>query len=52
VANEVGQVGTGFSADNNEVLLIAADGSSVKLGPASKRAIAEELIQLVTPTKS
>jgi phosphopantothenoylcysteine decarboxylase/phosphopantothenate--cysteine ligase len=52
VANEVGQVGTGFSADNNEVLLIAADGSSVKLGPTSKRAIAEELIQLVTPTKS
>ncbi len=50
VANEVGQAGTGFAADNNEVLLIAADGSSVKLGPASKHAIAQELIQLVTPS--
>jgi len=49
VANEVGQPGTGFAADTNEVLLIAADGSSVKLGPASKTAIAKELIQLVTP---
>jgi len=49
VANEVGQPGTGFAAETNEVLLIAADGSSVKLGPASKTAIAKELIQLVTP---
>jgi phosphopantothenoylcysteine decarboxylase/phosphopantothenate--cysteine ligase len=51
VANEVGQEGSGFAADTNEVLLIAADGSSVKLGPTTKSAIAEELIQLVTPTK-
>jgi len=51
VANEVGQPGAGFAADTNEVLLIAADGSSVKLGPASKAAIAKELIQLVTPEK-
>lgn len=51
VANEVGQPGAGFAADTNEVLLIAADGSSVKLGPSSKAAIAKELIQLVTPAK-
>ena len=51
VANEVGKVGLGFAADTNEVLLIAADGSSVKLGPSTKSAIAEELIQLVTPLK-
>ena len=51
VANEVGKLGSGFSADTNEVVLIAADGSSVKLGPSTKLAIAEELIQLVTPVK-
>jgi phosphopantothenoylcysteine decarboxylase/phosphopantothenate--cysteine ligase len=49
VANEVGHAGVGFAADTNEVLLIAADGSSVKLGPTTKAEIAKELIQLVTP---
>jgi phosphopantothenoylcysteine decarboxylase/phosphopantothenate--cysteine ligase len=49
VANEVGKTGQGFAADTNEVLLIAADGSSVKLGPSTKAKIAQELIQLVTP---
>lgn len=52
VANQVGQTGAGFAADSNEVTLIAADGSSVKLGPASKSAIAAELIALVTPQVS
>ena len=51
VANEVGKLGSGFAADMNEVVLIAADGSSVKLGPSTKSAIAEELIRLVTPVK-
>ena len=51
VANEVGRAGSGFAADTNEVLLIAADGSSIKLGPSTKSAIAEELIQLVTPIR-
>lgn len=49
VANRVGQAGTGFASDSNEVTLIAADGSSVKIGPDSKAAIAEQLIQLITP---
>ena len=51
VANEVCKLGSGVAADTNEVVLIAADGSSVKLGPSTKSAIAEELIQLVTPVK-
>ena len=51
VANEVGKLGSGFAADTNEVVMIAADGSSVKLGPSTKSAIAEELIQIVTPVK-
>ena len=44
--------GAGFAADTNEVTLIAADGSSLKIGPTTKAAIAEQLIQLVTPTAS
>ena len=51
VANEVGKLGSGFAEDTNEVVLIAADGCSVNLGPSTKLAIAEELIQLVTPIK-
>ena len=51
VANKVGASGTGFAADTNEVLLIAADGSSLKIGPDTKTAIAQELIELVTPTQ-
>jgi len=51
VANKVGQVGTGFAADTNEVLLLASDGSKAKLGPASKQAIAIELLTLVAPEK-
>lgn len=45
VANEVGQAGAGFAADTNEVLLIGADGSFKKIGPATKSAIAIELIE-------
>lgn len=45
VANQVGEPGAGFAADTNEVLLIGADGSSRKIGPASKEAVAIELIQ-------
>jgi phosphopantothenoylcysteine synthetase/decarboxylase len=50
VANKVGEAGAGFAADTNEVTLIAADGSSLAIGPATKSEIAEQLIQLVTPT--
>jgi phosphopantothenoylcysteine decarboxylase/phosphopantothenate--cysteine ligase len=51
VANQVGQVGSGFASDTNEVLLIGRDGSSRKLGPASKVAIAMELVQAINPVK-
>lgn len=51
VANDVTQAGAGFGVDTNEVLLIAADGSSVKLGPAGKKVIAQELIALIAPQK-
>ena len=47
VANEVGQAGTGFAADTNEVLLIGADGSFKKIGPATKSAIAIELVETI-----
>jgi len=45
VANQVGGPDAGFAADTNEVLLIGADGSFKKIGPATKSAIAIELIQ-------
>ncbi len=50
VANKVGEAGSGFAADTNKVTLIAADGSSLKIGPTTKAAIAKELIQLITPS--
>jgi len=50
VANQVGEAGAGFAADTNKVTLIAADGSSLKIGPTTKAAIATELIQLITPS--
>ena len=49
VANDVSQVGAGFAADTNEVLLIGADGSARSLGPASKQDIARQLIGLIAP---
>ncbi|MFW6217443.1 MAG: phosphopantothenoylcysteine decarboxylase, partial [Verrucomicrobiota bacterium] len=52
VANQVGEPGAGFADDTNEVLLIAADGSSAKIGPATKTAIAKELIALVAPGRT
>jgi phosphopantothenoylcysteine decarboxylase/phosphopantothenate--cysteine ligase len=51
VANKVGDSSSGFGADTNEVLLIGADGSSRKIGPASKSAIAIELIQFLVATR-
>lgn len=47
VANKVGTVGTGFAADTNAVTVIAADGRSCKIGPASKAVIATELIGMI-----
>ena len=44
VANKVGEPGAGFASDTNEVILIGADGSFKTIGPATKSAIAIELI--------
>ena len=52
VANDVAQISTGFASDTNEVILIAADGSSINLGPSTKKSIAKELIDLITPCKT
>lgn len=52
VANDVAQNSTGFASDTNEVILIAADGSSINLGPSTKKSIAKELIDLITPCKT
>jgi len=49
VANKVGELGAGFAADTNEVLLIAKDGSSLKIGPTTKKAIAKQLVEMITP---
>ncbi|MGB0409173.1 MAG: phosphopantothenoylcysteine decarboxylase [Opitutales bacterium] len=48
VANQIGQRGTGFAAETNEVLLIGADGTFKPIGPASKSAVAIELIRTLS----
>jgi phosphopantothenoylcysteine decarboxylase/phosphopantothenate--cysteine ligase len=40
VVNEVGAAGTGFEADTNRALLLAADGDDVPLGEWTKRELA------------
>lgn len=52
VANRVGRLGSGFAADTNEVFLIGADGSETAIGPDTKAAIAEKLIQRIAPIPS
>jgi len=44
VANRVGQAGAGFGADDNRVLLIGGEAEAIPIGPASKRAVADDLI--------
>ncbi len=46
VANRVGQAGCGFEADENELVVIAAD-ERVALGRGGKRALADALIEIV-----
>jgi phosphopantothenoylcysteine decarboxylase/phosphopantothenate--cysteine ligase len=47
VGNLVGQEGTGFEADENEVEIITRSGRSVHLGPASKHEIATRILDQV-----
>lgn len=47
VANRVGEAGAGFAADTNTVVLLGADGSRRAIGPATKAAVAAELIAIL-----
>lgn len=47
VANDVADASIGFDSEENEVLVIAADGSSTRIPKASKSAIANRLLDLV-----
>lgn len=52
VANKVGEIGSGFAADTNQVILIGAGGERVDLGPAPKTEIAGELIDRIAVSLS
>jgi len=47
VANFVGRPGSGFESDSNEVLLVLRNGESVPVGKASKREVAERILNEV-----
>lgn len=44
VANLVNQPGTGFDADQNQIVLVTHSGESDPIGPAPKRTIAERIL--------
>lgn len=46
-ANLVGAPGTGFESDDNALAVFGRDGSTLRLGPAPKRALADALVQLI-----
>jgi phosphopantothenoylcysteine decarboxylase/phosphopantothenate--cysteine ligase len=46
-ANLVGAPGTGFESDDNALAVFGRDGSTLRLGPAPKRELAEALVQLI-----
>lgn len=47
VANDVADASIGFDSEQNEVLVIAADGSTTKIGKAPKIVIANRLLDLI-----
>jgi phosphopantothenoylcysteine decarboxylase / phosphopantothenate---cysteine ligase len=47
VANDVADASIGFDSDQNEVMVIAADGSLTRIGKAPKNVIADRLLDLV-----
>jgi phosphopantothenoylcysteine decarboxylase / phosphopantothenate---cysteine ligase len=47
VVNEVGRLGTGFGADTNDAMLLAADGVDIPLRTWTKRELAEVVIDRV-----
>jgi phosphopantothenoylcysteine decarboxylase/phosphopantothenate--cysteine ligase len=48
VANQIGQPGTGFAGDHNELWLLARDGTCHHLTLASKRALAAQLVEYIS----
>ena len=46
-ANLVGAPGTGFESDDNALAVFGRDGSTLRLGPAPKRELADALVQLI-----
>jgi phosphopantothenoylcysteine decarboxylase / phosphopantothenate---cysteine ligase len=47
VANDVAEEGSGFGTDTNHVWILSADGETIDLPLRSKRAVAEEILDLV-----
>jgi phosphopantothenoylcysteine decarboxylase / phosphopantothenate---cysteine ligase len=47
VANDVAEEGSGFGTDTNHVWILSANGETVDLPLRSKRAVAEEILDLV-----
>ncbi len=47
VANLVGRDGLGFESDYNEVEIVTRSGQIVHAGPATKREIAEQILDQV-----
>ncbi len=47
--NDVSTPGSGFASDYNELTLLASDGSSTVIGPASKQEVARTLLRAVVP---
>ncbi len=47
VANRVGGERSAFASDDNQVILLGADGVRHEIGPASKNEVSRELIRLV-----
>ncbi len=46
-ANDVSRSDIGFGSDSNQVVLLGRNGAKVQLGPAPKREIAEQLLQII-----
>jgi phosphopantothenoylcysteine decarboxylase/phosphopantothenate--cysteine ligase len=49
VANDVSKPGIGFDADENEVVVLFADGTRADVPRAAKRAVADQLWSLLVP---
>jgi phosphopantothenoylcysteine decarboxylase/phosphopantothenate--cysteine ligase len=52
VANDVSEPGVGFEHDTNAVVILGADGSSLEVPLADKRAIARSILDAISNTRS